>query len=84
MPKPLDITAGFIPYSDGSGYQVDVRIQQEAEDADVTLSIETCYRVSASDWPTIRDGIDRLLSVAPKSTTIDQTTTLKAGERKDG
>ena len=64
----LKIVAGFIPYSDGSGFQVTVTIEQEQrEGAALTMGIEATYRFEAVHWPEIRDGIDQLMSVVPRS-----------------
>jgi hypothetical protein len=61
MAQPIDIKAGFLPYSDGSGHQVEVRIEQECDGSDVTLAVNTSYRFLAAEWPRVREGIDRLL-----------------------
>lgn len=61
MGEPLTIKAGFVPYSDGSGFGVDVVIRKEYEGADPAISINTSYQVEVSRWPEIRDGIEKLL-----------------------
>jgi hypothetical protein len=61
----LDIQSGFIPYSDGSGFQVAVTLRDRNDGQGPTLSIETSYEFDASKWPEVRDGIDRLLRVLP-------------------
>ncbi len=63
----LKIVSDFVPYSDGSGFQVTVTIEQEYEGAEATIAIETAYRFDASRWPEIRAGIDRLLSAVTPS-----------------
>lgn len=62
---PIKMKANFIPYSDGSGHQVSVTIEQEYEGADPTISIETAYRFEISAWPTVRNGIERMLKALP-------------------
>jgi hypothetical protein len=62
---PFQIKAGFVPYSDGSGFQVDVAVEQEYAGADTTMSNNTIYPFDVTEWPEIRDGIERLLKAAP-------------------
>ena len=62
--RALDIQAGFIPYGDGSGYQVSVCLR-DCPGEGLMLSIETGYQFEASRWPEVRDGIERILRVLP-------------------
>lgn len=66
MPEPLvKINAGFVPYSDGSGYAVTVIVKQDDETSAPTISIESVGGFDASHWADIRTGIDRLLAALP-------------------
>jgi hypothetical protein len=66
----LEIQSGFLPYSDGSGFQVAVTLRDENDGQGAMLSINTGYEFEASKWPEIRDGIERVLRVL--STGTDQ------------
>lgn len=62
---PFRVEAGFLPYSDGSGHEVAIILEQEHDGGEVLLSINTAWRFDIAKWPEIRDGIDRLLKGAP-------------------
>lgn len=72
--RALDIQAGFLPYSDGSGYQVAVCLRECAGEG-FMLSIDTSYQFDASKWPEVRDGIERLLRALPMPIDADPAVT---------
>lgn len=63
--RRIDLQAGFLPYSDGSGFAVSVTIRQYAAGDDPEIWIETVGGVKASDWPEIVTGVNQLLSAIP-------------------
>lgn len=69
---PFRVEAGFLPYSDGSGHEVAVALEQEYDGGEVLLSINTAWRFDVAKWPEIRDGIERLLKGAPAPAPIPQ------------
>lgn len=67
MTKPLmEMKSGFAPYSDGSGFALEVEVRQESETTTATFTIENCWRVDISHWPTVRDGVERMIAALPK------------------
>lgn len=68
--RALDIQAGFLPYGDGSGYQVSVCLRECAGEG-FMLSIDTSYHFEARLWPEVRDGIERLLRALPLTVDAD-------------
>jgi hypothetical protein len=65
MTTALRIVSGVLRYSDERGHQVNVVIEQEHEGREALVKIETDKSFDAASWPTIRDGIDRLLEALP-------------------
>lgn len=70
----LDVQSGFLPYADGSGYQVAVTLRDDNDGQGPMLSIETTYQFEASRWPELRDGIERILRVLPQPLTSGEPT----------
>lgn len=63
--KLLRMKHGFLPYADGSGYEVTVEVTLESETAAPEISISTVGGFHADGWPAVRDGIERLLKALP-------------------
>jgi hypothetical protein len=61
LESALKIKTGLAPYADGSGYKVEVTIEQDGHGAEPMLSIEAVYRLPASEWPAVARRIEHLL-----------------------
>lgn len=57
-------TTPLFPYSDGSGFEISVRVTHtDGADWDVSIhSANSTVSFDAEQWPQIRDEINRLLS----------------------
>lgn len=55
---------GVVPYSDGSGYQADVRAY--TEDGAPYFDIRVSYRLEAKDWPALRSAVEDALALVTK------------------
>jgi len=67
MGNPLiEMKTGFAPYSDGSGYALEVEVRQENETSAPTFTIENCWRVDIGHWRVVREGIERMIAALPK------------------
>lgn len=65
MAESLSLKAGFAPYPDGSGHAVTVEVGYEYDGAPASISIECVNRVEVSEWPAVREGIERLMRALP-------------------
>lgn len=63
----MEMKTGFAPYADGSGFALSVEVRQEDESSAPTITIENCWRVDIVHWPTIRDGVERMIAALPKA-----------------
>jgi hypothetical protein len=52
---------GLLPYSDGSGFKITAMIEQDTEKSEPTISIESVWRVSASEWVSAARAIEAML-----------------------
>ena len=55
--------SGFAPYNDGSGFQVTTTIEKETESSEPTISIDAVWRLSASEWVSAAQKIERMLDL---------------------
>jgi hypothetical protein len=63
MPDPhLKITAGALPYSDGSGDQV--KATAERTDEGIMLRFEMVHQIPLDDWKKAREMIDTVVYAA--------------------
>lgn len=62
----MAMKTGFAPYADGSGFALVVEVRQENESSAPTITIENCFRVDIAHWPTVRDGVKRMIAALPK------------------
>lgn len=71
--------SGFAPYGDGSGFRVEVTIEQETEQSEPTISFENIWQLPVSEWIAASRKIERMLDLiqrpAPRAS---------SGERQDG
>jgi hypothetical protein len=60
VPEPkFKLSAGALPYSDGSGDQVKATV--ERTDEGVMLHFEMVHQIQIDDWPTARAMINQLV-----------------------
>jgi len=55
--------SGLAPYSDGSGFKITVTIEKETEESEPTVSLESVFRISASEWVNAARKIERMLDI---------------------
>lgn len=67
MDAMMRAIGNFLPYDDGSGYRAKVTIEQESNSEQPTITIETIFRLSVSDWPEVVDGIATMLKGFPST-----------------
>jgi hypothetical protein len=64
MSKKMELTAGALPYDDGSGFQIDIAIRQADGDLEPQLRIDMTHQIPISDWPVARAKIDKMVAAA--------------------
>lgn len=64
--KYLSSEVGFAPYSDGSGFKINVTIERANEDSEPTISLEGVFRVPASEWIAAARKIEHILDCIPR------------------
>jgi hypothetical protein len=64
MAKPMELTAGSSPYSDGSGYAVTITVEQGEGDSEPMLRVEMVNKIPIDEWPAMRGKIDKLVKAA--------------------
>lgn len=55
--------SGFAPFSDGSGFQVTITIEQKTESSSPTISIDDIWRLPADEWVSVARKIQRMLDL---------------------
>jgi hypothetical protein len=63
--KCLYSKAEFAPYGDGSGFKINIVIEQ-AEDSEPTITLDDVFRVSASEWIAAARKIEHMLDCIPR------------------
>ncbi len=58
--------SGFAPYNDGSGFKITVTIEQETENSEPTISLESVWRISTSEWVEASRKIERLIDLVSR------------------
>jgi hypothetical protein len=67
MAAELELSAGALPYDDGSGFQVSASVKRTGEG--LMLRFDVVHNIKIGDWPAVKRMIDALVESADKVAT---------------